>query len=106
MEKEYIEREATCRDCIHYPVCKDTWADENWNEDAPKEVKEMFSPKGCENFKPTADVVEERHGVWVKTSYPEVHRCSCCNKPSNTSHGLHNYCPECGAKMDGKGDKQ
>lgn len=41
----------TCKDCIHYEVCKDTVADVNWTDDAPKEFKEMFSPKGCENFK-------------------------------------------------------
>ena len=48
----------TCKDCIHYCWCKDTIADENWNEDAPKEIKELFSPVGCENFKNKADFVE------------------------------------------------
>lgn len=48
----------TCKDCIHYCWCKDTIADENWNEDAPKEIKEMYSPVGCENFKNKADFVE------------------------------------------------
>ena len=47
----------TCKDCIHYEVCKDTVADENWTDDAPKEFKEMFSPKGCENFKNKSDYV-------------------------------------------------
>ena len=55
---EYIEREATCKDCFYYCVCKDTVADENWEEDAPKEVREMFSPSGCKNYVPAADVVE------------------------------------------------
>ena len=50
---------------------------------------------------PAADVAEVRHGKWIKTSYPEVHRCNVCDKPSNTSKGLHKYCPNCGAKMDG-----
>lgn len=50
---------------------------------------------------PIADVEPVRHGEWIKTSYYEVHCCSVCGKPSNTSKGLHNFCPECGAKMDG-----
>ena len=48
---------------------------------------------------PTADVVEVRHGEWIKiTSYPMGHKCSECGyfkiykKP---------YCEICGAKMDG-----
>lgn len=48
----------TCKNCIHYDLCKITVADENWTEDAPKELKEMFSPKGCKDFKNKADFVE------------------------------------------------
>jgi hypothetical protein len=48
----------TCKDCIHYCLCKYTLADENWREDTPQEIKDMYSPKGCENFKNKADVVE------------------------------------------------
>ena len=41
---EYIEREATCKDCLHVNVCifRDSSEDE----------------KICRQFKPTADVVE------------------------------------------------
>ena len=55
----------TCKDCIHYVWCKDTIADENWTDEAPKEIKEMFSPKGCENFK-------------NKVNFVEVVRCKDC----------------------------
>lgn len=48
----------TCKDCIHYVWCKDTIADENWTDEAPKEIKKMFSPKCCENFKNKSDFVE------------------------------------------------
>ena len=60
---------------------------------------------------PTADVVEVKHGLWYKPQF--VRRsgfrtvrdflCNVCEKeysveqPSN----LMNYCPYCGAKMDG-----
>lgn len=48
----------TCKDCIHYCLCKDTLADENWREDTPQEIKDMYSPNGCENFKNKANFVE------------------------------------------------
>ena len=95
--KEYIEREAL--------KCRMTF---------DKEDILLVEGKTFVNFDcvseavlntPTADVAEVRRGRWIKTSYPEVHRCSVCDKPSNTSKGLHKYCPECGAKMNRKRDK-
>lgn len=58
---------------------------------------------------PTADVVEVRHGKWnvTKKRAPngrrilyEIKTCSVCGK----THGRHNpnYCPNCGARMDGE----
>lgn len=64
----------TCKDCIHYCWCKDTIADENWNEDAPKEIKEMFSPVGCDHFKNQADFVEVVRCKDCK--YYEIHKPS------------------------------
>ena len=60
---------------------------------------------------PTADVVEVKHGVWYKSRFVQRSGfrtvkdflCNRCEKeysvqqPSN----LMNYCPYCGAKMDG-----
>jgi DNA-directed RNA polymerase subunit RPC12/RpoP len=92
---EYIEREAAINAL--------------WKlRSSYRHAKEMCVVGGCvlelKECVPTADVVEVRHGEWVKTTYPEVHRCSHCNKPSNTSKGMPKYCPNCGAKMDGKGE--
>lgn len=61
----------------------------------------IITAKDVRNI-PRADVVVVKHGQWIKTPYWDVHRCSCCDKPTNTSKGLHNYCPNCGAKMDGR----
>ena len=66
---------------------------------------ECYSPN---MFKiPTADVVEVKHGEWIDRdeSYWET-RCTCsnCNKDGITIDGypVHtDYCPNCGAKMDG-----
>ena len=80
---EYIEREATCKDCVHYDIC-------------------IFHHKGNENkdcvrFKNKADVVEVRRGHWINDI------CSVCGVDLGI-YGIDwfNYCPFCGAKMDGK----
>ena len=54
---------------------------------------------------PTADVVEVRHGEWIKRT-EHLYKCSLCGNSAFMSLGgiPCNYCPECGAKMDGKGD--
>lgn len=67
----------------------------------------------CEQMKkiPTADVVEVKHGGWYKSQFVQRSGfrtvkdflCNRCEKeysvqqPSNPM----NYCPYCGAKMDG-----
>ncbi len=96
---EYIEREAAiataCKGC---------------NKDFPNEPCE---PADCTIqqglFKiPAADVVEVRHGEWVGDAFCDVLTCKECSY----EHALYvlgklsatNYCPNCGAKMDGKGE--
>ena len=58
---------------------------------------------------PSADVVPVVHGKWVKDedschydyylTYFDFN-CSICGKIENDQHGLPNYCPNCGAKME------
>ena len=62
---------------------------------------------------PAADVVEVRHGKWIKT-YPDNrldgdYYCSNCYAGVDIATGEETpidrelyYCPNCGAKMDGK----
>lgn len=66
---------------------------------------------------PSADVAPVRHGRWIETSYDE-YTCSVCGKNvsdeifyaigpedrESASMGVANYCPNCGAKMDGDAD--
>lgn len=53
---------------------------------------------------PTIDAIEVVHGKWVSTGgnqYTILRRCSiCCAMYDFTP----NYCPNCGAKMDGDGN--
>ena len=61
-------------------------------------------------YAPAADVVEVRHGEWIiKTDdYDnEYMMCSCCKDEfypvdADTVDSTTNYCPNCGAKMDGE----
>ena len=93
--KEYVEREALLEEIIEpwkriYEQC--TYQPVN---DLYRMIMKRIKRA------PAVDVEPVRHGEWVKTPYIEVKRCSCCEKPSNISKGIPNYCPNCGAKMDG-----
>lgn len=52
---------------------------------------------------PTADVEEVRHGEWTKSNpYNRFMNCSVCG--FGQDHTAFNYCPNCGAKMDGESE--
>ena len=63
----------------------------------------------CDTFGdiPAADVVEVRHGRWIeqeKYTFGVMYDCSICdNRILDNGHSW-NYCPNCGAKMDGGED--
>lgn len=50
-----------------------------------------------------ADSVE--HGEWVKRRVQDRHECSCCHSPATITIAfteyLSDYCPNCGARMEG-----
>ena len=54
---------------------------------------------------PTADVVEVKHGEWIEHSYGEL-KCSACRIVQEDEPHRYNYCPCCGAKMDGERREQ
>ena len=64
------------------------------------------------NEAPTVDAVEVVHGKWtiIVDDYDcEFMCCSVCGEmfydgDNDTVDCLHNYCPNCGAKMDGDGN--
>ena len=60
---------------------------------------------------PTADVVEVKHGYFIGTEfdgyadgYPVFYewKCSECGCIFEDEEPTYNYCPQCGAKMDGE----
>lgn len=53
---------------------------------------------------PAADVAPVVHGRWIADGdgYHWTYNCSICGwKDGYPFNGRHNYCPWCGAKMDG-----
>ena len=56
----------------------------------------------CNHYKPTADVEEVKHGKWkvnVGMNFNKERICPICGKEIKGNYW--NYCPHCGAKMDG-----
>lgn len=91
--KEYIEREAA-RDLFEQALVDD-W-EIQYADDRLDEI-------------PAADVVEVRHGRWIWGAQDfecgKSHECSVCGGFIDYYHGGaddYNYCPNCGAKMDGE----
>ena len=92
--------EPICKRCIHHDICE-SYSDFDiitffpYNED-------------CEYFKSTADMAEVRRGAIIETiKNGKMNRVfSCCNTDCTqlTSWVTPNYCPNCGAEMDGKGE--
>ena len=52
------------------------------------------------------DAVEVVHGRWIgeKGGYMWRENCSVCGNPVYNKIKSYNYCPYCGAKMDGDGN--
>ena len=66
----------------------------------PKQKKGVLMAISKLKETPAADVAEVKHGEWVYGEF-DIPHCSECGvevMPNNVS----NYCPHCGAKMDGK----
>ncbi len=102
MSKEYIEREAVAnavKKWLGMAKCPYITGSYNQGEIAAYEtaLDEIITI-------PAADVVEVRHGRWIKIEgLSSDYCCSECNKQWWTPfpEEMH-YCPNCGAKMDGE----
>ena len=65
-------------------------------------LKEKAVPVTAIRNIPSADVAEVRHGKWIRpTRVPDsmLDECSICG--FDTGAFTFNYCPNCGARMDG-----
>ena len=55
---------------------------------------------------PTIDVAPVKHGQWVSVPHKLARVCSVCNRDepykfADINADVYDYCPNCGAKMDG-----
>ena len=100
MHDEYISREAAIEEI-------DKWLDAVGQALVGKGLSYYGELIGCTKDARAADVAEVRHGRWID-AYPDIEPnpmfmygiCSECGFEQGISKYL-NYCPNCGAKMDG-----
>ena len=96
---EYIEREALKQNIKNSDM---------WN-------REKMSALMIVSAEPTADVAPVVHGRWIKTDRGMredvntgavirvyLHDCSVCGWHTGNQGRNFNYCPNCGARMDGE----
>lgn len=87
----------TCKDCIHCGVCP------TWNDDIPYVEGEYCG--GFKKFKNKSDMQKVKQGYWEEVQDGAI-RCSKCHcAPAVDIFDrwiLTKFCPNCGAKMDGK----
>ena len=104
---EYVEREASCKDCLHVDVC--------YRREVINDIEKYIKEYGCNNFKSTADVVEVvrckdcKH--WKEKGFDPVFglkfgNCNCEHWETNDFYHETDETDYCsyGAKMDGKGE--
>ena len=92
---EYIEREATIK-LLRSLGSRDYRREKGTIQEAVKMVS-------CPEYTPSADVASMVHGQWETNSdRPDSLICSVCKCGFDMwKHDPHNYCPNCGSKMDG-----
>lgn len=81
--------------------CKELDKGKPWDGHTSRDVRRLLSI-------PAADVAPVRHGRWTMSSdRPDTIICSCCDNAFDVWKAdikRHNYCPNCGAKMDLEGN--
>lgn len=91
-----------CEKCIHKKICIDG--------------ANYRNAEACRNFVNEKDVAPVKHGHWIDKPYPnypahDIRHCSECgwniHKSKLRNSDLNwNYCPNCGAKMDGGNENE
>ena len=74
-------------------------AKDEYYSDFHKSMADLTSLRELLEDTPAADAVEVRHGYWIDGKCGHYKICSECNQIADF---YFDYCPNCGAKMDGK----
>jgi hypothetical protein len=73
---------------------------ENWLQD--KLTKNgLLIAKQIISKQPTVESEPVRHGRWINDELNGKYNCTCCNKGVWRAFGVFDFCPNCGARMDG-----
>ena len=91
----------TCKDCIHYVVCKRIDYELEYHNKSIAEAEKLLA-ENCRLFNNKADMQEIKHGKWIWTEsgeedYEQYYVCSICKEKSYFEM---KFCPDCGAKMN------
>ena len=90
---EYIERERTV-ELLRSLGNREYRKEKGTIQDA---IKMISYPE----YTPAADVAPVVHGRWVEYQIPPIVCCSNCDWATDVKEKNFQYCPNCGAKMDG-----
>lgn len=96
---KYIEREATIK-LLRSLGSRDYRREKGTIQEA---IKMVSFPE----YTPSADVAPVRHGRWISVPHKLARVCSVCNRDepykfADIDADVYDYCPNCGAKMDGE----
>lgn len=99
---------ATCKECVSYELCEYLTQREalylGRTEEIYKTIKNHIT---CKFFKNKSDFQEVKHGEWNDNIIGFCNVCTECGaivdrySTIKNNSGKLNYCPNCGAKMDG-----
>lgn len=90
---EYINKDKILS--MSYCINKPTWDNPYLD---PKSVVDVDDIESL----PAADVAEVVHGEWIEYQTPNIICCSECDWGTGVDEKTFKFCPNCGAKMDGK----
>lgn len=93
--KEYIEREAAIS--VIAKISNESDMPEDWH-------KGMSVAMSAVCRIPAADVVPVRHGWWKRIDYEPLGHDYICSVCGGKNDRASQYCPDCGARMDGDSD--
>ena len=89
---------ATCKNCLHNNACVDMLQALGFTVDGDG----YLADKRCRIFKDKNEYSRVVHAKWErKPGTKHEWWCPACKRVFPYSYTSHNYCPNCGAKMDG-----
>ena len=96
---EYIDREAISEEIrkYYYKNPPNFSYGEGFDRGLDRAQRAMFDA-------PAADVAPVVHGRWVEYQIPPIICCSNCDWATGIEEKNFQYCPNCGAKMEGGAD--